>query len=91
MGVMMQLQLVERPPATSIRKRRNLMVFGSKEVAYAWAEGHVPRKVPGAIGFNPPSAVRDIEAGGYILRYGVQMGGWVRYMVLGKSGHLLAR
>lgn len=85
----MQLQLVERPPATSIRKRRSLMVFGSKEVAYAWADTHVPRKVPGALGFNPPHAVSDKEAGGWVLRYSVAMGGWTKYMVLAKGGQLV--
>tara|TARA_R110000868_G_scaffold104485_3_gene287646 strand:+ start:2240 stop:2509 length:270 start_codon:yes stop_codon:yes gene_type:complete len=81
--------LIPTLPATSIRKRRNLMVFGSKEAAYAWADGHVPRKVAGAIGFNPPHAVSDKEAGGWVLRYSVQMGGHVRYLVLSKGGQLV--
>lgn len=81
--------LIPRLPPTSIRKRRSLMVFGSKEAAYAWADGHAPRKVPGAIGYNPPHAVTDKEAGGWVLRYSVAMGGWTKYLVLSKSGQLV--
>lgn len=76
-------------PPTNIRKRRTLMVFASKEVAYAWADKNVPRKVPGALGFNPPHAVSDKEAGGWVLRYSVAMGGWTKYMVLAKGGQLV--
>lgn len=87
----MELALVHRPQPISIRKRRDLMVFASKEAAYAWADRNVPRKVAGAIGFNPPTATNDKEAGGWVLRYSVQMGGWVDYRLLGRSGQLLNR
>lgn len=87
----MELALVHRPQPISIRKRRDLMVFASKEAAYAWADRNVPRKVAGAIGFNPPTATNDKEAGGWVLRYSVQMGGYLKYAYLARNGSLVTK
>lgn len=84
----MQLEFA-RPTPIPIRKRRLLMVFDSKESAYKWADSHAPRRHPGAIGHNPPRAVNDKEAGGWVLKYAVQMGGHVRYLTMGRGGHLV--
>ena len=80
---------IPRLPPTDVRKRRLLMLFESKEAAYRWSDKKVPLSVKGSLGFLPPKAVNDKAAGGWVLKYTVQMGGHLKYFTLARNGRLV--
>ena len=74
---------------TPVRKNRLLMRFDSRASALAWAVRNRPKHPAGAVTVCPPRAVKDGDC--WVLHYTVTHPGHIKYRVLGKSGHLLAK
>lgn len=74
-------------PTLSVRKRRYVYYFDSRESALRWAVRNRPKHPAGAVNVCPPRAVKEGEA--WTLKYTVVYPGHCKYRTLGRSGQLL--